>query len=103
VVLVGRQDRHQIGPGDRVRHVRDLEPVRLGLGTRGRAGAQADRYVDAAVAQVAGVRMALRAIADDGDFLALDDAGIAVFVVVNLHDLLLHVMHGWLSGAHYSD
>ena len=50
----------------------------------GRAGQLADDDVAAAVAEVLGVGVALRAVAEDGDRLALQQGEIGVFVVVNL-------------------
>src|SRR5690606_37671233 len=47
--------------------------------------AQADGDLDARVGQVLGVGMALRAIADHGDLLALDEGEVGVLVVINLH------------------
>ena len=55
------------------------------LGTR----TQANSYIDAGVFQVAGVRVALRTVADDGNFLALDDAQITIFIVIDLHEIPL--------------
>src|SRR5690606_14598139 len=55
------------------------------LGDRGRTGAQTDSHVDTGVLQVAGVGMALGAVADDRDLLALDDGEITIFVVENFH------------------
>ena len=48
--------------------------------------AQTDGDLDAAVVQVLSMRMALGAVADDGDGLALDEAEVGVLVVINLHD-----------------
>src|SRR6185437_11390551 len=53
---------------------------------RGRALAQRDRHLlDAGVAQIERMGMALAAIADDGDLLALDQVQVGVAVVVNAH------------------
>ena len=53
----------------------------------GRVGAEADADVDAGVLEVEGVGVALRAVADDGDFLRLDEGEVCVCVVVGLcHD-----------------
>ena len=43
--------------------------------------------LDAAVAQIVGVGMALAAIADDRDLLALDQVHIGIAVVINAHVL----------------
>ena len=53
-----------------------------------RALAQRDRDVlDAAVAQVQRVGVALAAVADDGDLLALDQVQVGVAIVVDAHGL----------------
>ena len=55
--------------------------------TPGRGLAQRDRHVlDAGIAQIQRMGMALAAIADDGDLLALDQVQVGVAVVVNAHD-----------------
>src|SRR5699024_9273116 len=62
------------------------------LGLRGglRALPQADPDLDAAVAQVQRMGVALGSEADDGDLLALDDGQVGVVVVEDLsHDVLL--------------
>src|SRR5690606_15404006 len=41
--------------------------------------------LDARIGQVLGVGVALRAIADDGDLLALDQGEIGVLVVIDFH------------------
>ncbi len=87
--LVGGEDHHQIGGGDRGRHVADLQAMRFGLGDGSGTRTQADGDVDTGVLQVAGMGMALGAVTDDGDLLALDDGKIAVFIVRNLHELPL--------------
>ena len=51
------------------------------------ACAQTDNDIfDSAVAQILRVGMSLAAITDDGDFLALDETEIGVFIIINLHD-----------------
>ncbi len=79
--LVRSQDHHQVGGRDSCRHVTDLEAMGLSLGDRRRARTQADGDVDTGILQVARVRVALGAVTDDGDFLALDDRKIAIFIV----------------------
>ena len=56
-----------------------------------RALRQADPDVDAGVAQAQRVRVALRAVADDGDLAPLDDRQVGVVVVEDLrgHVVLL--------------
>src|SRR3546814_9892826 len=55
------------------------------FGGRG-TGAQGDGdFCHAGIAQVLGVGMALTAIADNGDFLALDQADVSVTIIINTH------------------
>ena len=61
----------------------------LGLLDALRALAQRHRHVlDAGIAQVERMGVALAAIADDGDLAALDQIDVGVAIVVNAHDLL---------------
>jgi hypothetical protein len=62
-----------------------LQAGLLDLVPRSAAAAQADGDVDAGIVQVLRVRVALRAVADDGDVLAFDEGEVAVFVVENFH------------------
>src|SRR3546814_11580484 len=64
----------------------NLEAGVFGLvGGRG-TGAQGDGdFCHAGIAQVLGVGMALTAIADNGDFLALDQADVSVTIIINTH------------------
>ena len=58
----------------------------FGLLDARRALAQRHRDVlDAAVAQVERMGMALAAVADDGDLLALDQVQVGVAIVINTH------------------
>src|SRR6478752_1312524 len=60
------------------------EALGLGLGLALAALGEADAHVDAGVAKVEGVGVALAAVADDGDLLALDDRQVGVVVVEHL-------------------
>ncbi len=60
----------------------DLETVLGGL-VPGLARAQADNHITAGVAQVQRMGMALRAIADDCDFLSLQNGDVTVFFIVH--------------------
>ena len=80
---VGRQQHDHVGLGRGVGDGQHPQPGRLGLGHRRRALAQPDPDVDARVLQVQGVRVALRAVADDGHLAALDDRPIGVGLVVD--------------------
>ena len=84
--FVGRQHHHDVGPFGGLGHLHDLELLGLGLLHAGRALAQRHRDVlDAGIAQIERVGMALAAVADDGDLLALDQVQVGVAVVVNTH------------------
>jgi hypothetical protein len=81
---VGREHHHQVGLGARVERRQHAKPLRLRSRARlGRLG-QPDPHVDAGVAERQRVRVALRAVADDGDFAALDEREIRVVVVEDL-------------------
>ena len=88
-LLVGQQDHDHVGLLHGVRHFGDFQAGLLDLGPARAALAQADHDLDARIVQVLRVRMALRAVADDGDGLALDQAQVAVFVVEHFHGFLL--------------
>ena len=81
--LVGQQDRDDVGLlgglGGRDR----LKTVLHGLLVIGRAGQLGHDHLAAAVAEVLGVAMSLRAVAQDGDGLVLQQRDIGVFVVVD--------------------
>ena len=86
--FVGREHHHHVGPFGGLGDLHHLELLAFGLLHAGRALAQRDRDVlDAAVAQVERVGMALAAVADDGDLLALDQVQVGVAIVVNTHGL----------------
>ena len=51
----------------------------------GQAKLYADDLVDATVAQVKRVRVALAAVADDGDLLRLDQVDVGVSIIINAH------------------
>jgi hypothetical protein len=84
-VLVRQQDHDDVGGLDRFVHFGHLQAGLLDLVPRSAAAAQADGDVDAGIVQVLGVRVTLRAVADDGDVLAFDEGEVAVFVVENFH------------------
>lgn len=92
LVLVRREDHDQVGPVGGVGDALDLEAVVLGLGGRLRPLLQRDDDLDAGVAEVLRVRVALRAVADDRDLLGLDDGEVGVGVV----DELGHVVSPFL-------
>ena len=86
--FVGREHHHHVGPFGGFGHFHDLELFALGLLHALRALAQRHRDVlDAGIAQIERVGMALAAVADDGDLLALDQVQVGVTVVINTHGL----------------
>jgi len=88
LVLIGCQDHHDIGPGGSFGVAQHLEAGAFGLDGGGAAGTKRDRDIlDAAVAQVLRMGMALAAIADDDDLLVLDQLQIAVGIIINAHVL----------------
>ena len=84
LVLVGREDHDDVGPLGGVGDALDLEAVLLRLGGRLGAVLEGDGDLDAGVAEVLGVGVALRAVADDRDLLALDERQVGVGVVEDL-------------------
>ena len=81
--LVGDEDVDDVGLLGGVGGAHRLEAVADGEVVVLAAGALADDDVDAAVAQVLGLGVALRAVADDGDRLAFEGGEVGVFVVVD--------------------
>lgn len=67
----------------------DLEPRSLSLGPAFGAVVQPDDHVHAAFVQVERMGMPLRAVADDGDGFPLEDAQVAVALIVDFcHDTI---------------
>ena len=88
--LVGREVHDDVGPLADVRDGVDDEAGFAGALGVGGVGAEAYADVNAGVLEVEGVGVALRAVADDGDFLCLDEREVCVCVVVCLcHFVLL--------------
>ena len=81
--LVGGEDHDDVGFLGGGGHVGHLEAGLASLVGRRGALTQADAHVAAGVHEVECMSVALGAIADDGNLLALDDAGIAILLVVN--------------------
>src|SRR5207302_10850136 len=86
VVLIGQQDHDDVGALDRLADVGDLGSARLRLVPGRAALAQADADLDPRFLQVERMGVALRAVAEDGDLLALDEREIGVLVVINFHN-----------------
>ena len=86
--FVGRQHHHHVGPFGGVGDIEHLELLALRLLRRARTRAQRHRHLlDAGVAQIERMGMALAAIADNGDLLALDQVQVGVAVVIYAHNL----------------
>jgi hypothetical protein len=87
--FVGRKHHDHVGPFGGFRHLEHLE--RLALRLLDAVGALAQRHrdlLDAGIAQVERMGMALAAVADDGDLLALDQVQVGVAVVIYAHGCL---------------
>ncbi len=84
-VLIRQQNHDHVGGANGVSHFGNLQASAFSLGPRGTALAQTDRHIDAGVAQVLSVGMALGAVTNDGDLLALDQGEVSVLIVINLH------------------
>ncbi len=84
-LLVGQQDHHDVGGLHGLVHFEHRQAGLADLVPGSATLAQADHDLHAAVVQVLGVCVALRAVADDGHGLALDQAQVTVLVVENFH------------------
>ena len=88
--FVGGQHHHEVGPFGGLGDFHHLEAGGLGLLGGGRALAQRDGDVlDAGILQVQRMGVALAAIADDDDLLALDQVQVGVAIVINTHGRFL--------------
>ena len=81
--LVVDEHHDDVGPLGGLGHGLDGETGLLGVGPVLGALPQADAHVAAGVLQVEGVGMALGAVADDGDLLAVEVAELAVFLIIH--------------------
>ena len=82
--LIRGQNHDHVGLGGSIGHGLDVQALLLGELDRLGGRAEADDDVDAGVAQVQRVRVALRAVADDRDLLAVEHGKIAVVLVPDL-------------------
>ena len=92
LLLVGQQDHHDVARGWRRRRRRaPRRPSPLGLRDRlASPVAQPDDHVDARVLQVERVGVALGAVAEDGDGLAVEQREVGVLVVDDVARLEMH-------------
>ena len=61
----------------------------FGFGDSGRTFTQTNGDINTGVFQVARLSVALGTVTDDGNFFALDDGKVAVFIVINFHEIPL--------------
>ncbi len=85
--MIGDQDHDHVGGLGGVGGGEDLEAGGLGLGDALAAGGQADDDIDAGIAEVQGVGVALAAVADDGDGAAGEVIEVSVFFVIAFRHL----------------
>ena len=97
LMLVGGQDHDHVGVGHGFCDRLDGQTGIGGLGRRGRTRTQRHGDGDAGVLEVVGVGMALRAIADDGHFLPLDQRKVGVFVVIHVDGHAMNPSLGWIG------
>ncbi len=83
--LVGHEQHDQVCAFDRSTNLGNLQPSLLDLGPGWPTFSNTDHDIDTAVVEVLGMGMALRAIADDGNLLALEQRQVTVFVVKHFH------------------
>ena len=81
--FVGQEDGDDVGLFGGLGGRDGLETVLDGLLVVGRAGQFGHDHVAAAVAEVLGVAVPLRAVAQDGDRLVLQQRNVGVFVVID--------------------
>lgn len=104
LVLVRCQDHDDVGPFGGVGNVLDREACFLGLGDRLRALLEGDGNLDAGIAQVQCVGVALGAVADNGNLATLDDRQVGVVVVEHFSHWGVSfewILCRWLSVVRY--
>ena len=84
LVLIGSQNHDDVGLGGGFRNGLDFQTLLLGVLDRLGGRAQADDDVDAGIAQVQRMGVALGTVTDDGNLLAFEDREIAVVLIPNL-------------------
>ncbi|BBG29212.1 septin family protein [Zymobacter palmae] len=86
LIFIRGQNHDNVSAFNGFRYFLDGQTSGFGFCPGRRGLAQCDSNVDTGFFQVVGVRVALRAVAQNGDFLALDERKITILVVVDLHD-----------------
>ena len=81
---IGQQDHDDIGFGGGVTVAQDAQPFGFGLGAALASFVQTDAHIDAAVAQIQRMGMALAAIADDCNLLARQQAKVGLVFVIDV-------------------
>ncbi|KFB72949.1 MAG: hypothetical protein AW09_001840 [Candidatus Accumulibacter phosphatis] len=90
--LIRKQHHHHIGTPDGPGHFFHLQAGILGLAPGRTLLAQTDRHLDTGIAQILCMRMPLGSVANDGDFLALDQGEVGVLVVIYFHGISFTVL-----------
>ena len=86
LVFVGREDHQDVGPPSRFLVAQHLEAGAFGLLGACRTRTQGDgNFLDAAVAQVLRMGVALRTIAEHSDLLAGDEVKVRIGVIIDFH------------------
>ena len=84
--LVRSQDHDQVGSSNSGSHVGNFQAVSFSFSNSSRTFTQTDSDINTGVFQVARLSVALGTVTDDGNFFALDEGKVAVFVVINFHE-----------------
>ena len=84
LILIRSQNHDDVGLGGGFRNGLDFQTLLLGVLDRLGGRAQADDDVDAGIAQVQRVGVALGTVTDDGNLLAFEDREIAVVLIPDL-------------------
>ena len=82
--VIGHEDHDDVRDLSGVGRGEDLEAGSFGLGDTPAAGGEADDDIDAGIAEVQGMGVALAAVADDGDCAAGEVIEVSVFFVVTI-------------------
>ena len=87
--LVGDQDHHHVSPLWSLGHGGHFKAGLLRLGDGLGVGRQAHLHLHAGILEVESMRMPLRAVADDGHLLGLDEGEIGIVIVISLRHVVL--------------